>query len=103
MMSTKPVTLCYITSIMKTTLKIQNLKCEGCTTTIAKKLSALHGIHYVKVNLDTSEVTFDYDGELNLLDAKETLKIIGYPEIGTENPWSTRAKSYMSCAIGKMS
>ena len=87
---------------MKTTLTIQNLKCEGCTSTIAKKLSALHGIHYVRVNLDRSEVTFDYDGELNLLDAKETLKIIGYPEIGTENSWSTRAKSYMSCAIGKM-
>jgi len=87
---------------MKTTLKIQNLKCEGCTTTIAKKLSALHGIHYVKVNLGTSEVTFDYDGELNLLDANETLKIIGYPETGTENPWSTKARSYMSCAMGKM-
>ena len=87
---------------MKTTLTIQNLKCEGCISTIAKKLSALHGIHYVKVNLNRSEVTFDYDGELNLLDAKETLKIIGYPEIGTENSWSTRAKSYVSCAIGKM-
>jgi len=87
---------------MKTTLTIQNLKCEGCISTIAKKLSALHGIHDVKVNLDRSEVTFDYDGELNLLDAKETLKIIGYPEIGTENSWSTRAKSYVSCAVGKM-
>ena len=87
---------------MKTTLTIQNLKCEGCISTIAKKLSALHGNHDVKVNLDRSEVTFDYDGELNLLDAKETLKIIGYPEIGTENSWSTRAKSYVSCAVGKM-
>jgi copper chaperone CopZ len=87
---------------METTIIIQNLKCEGCTSTIAKKLSALHGIHDVKVNLNRSEVAFDYDGELNLLDAKETLKIIGYPEIGTENSWSTKAKSYLSCAFGKM-
>ena len=87
---------------METTIIIQNLKCECCTSTIAKKLSVLHDIHDVKVNLNRSEVAFDYDGELNLLDAKETLKIIGYPEIGTENSWSTKAKSYLSCAFGKM-
>jgi copper chaperone len=47
-------------------------------------------------------VDFDYTDESTLLNAKETLKSIGYPEDGKENSFGTKAKSYVSCAIGKM-
>jgi copper chaperone CopZ len=88
---------------MKATVIIQNLKCDGCINSIQKKLSALHGIDSVSVNLEESKVSFDYENELNLLDAKETLKIMGYPEVGQENSLGRKAKSYVSCAIGRMS
>ena len=87
---------------MKATINIQNLKCDGCGSTIAKKLNGLHGISNVSVFLEKSQVTLDCESDLNLLDAKETLKKIGYPEIGEDNSLETKAKSYVSCAMGKM-
>ena len=88
---------------MKTTIKIQNLKCGGWQNTITNKLSALTNINDVKVNVEESEVSFEYVDELALQNAKETLKINGYPEDGEANSIVTKAKSYVSCAIGKMS
>ena len=88
---------------MKATIKIQNLKCEGCQNTITKKLNELININKVEVNQEESKVSFEYVDDLALLNAKETLKIIGYPEYGEDNSIITKAKSYVSCAIGKMS
>jgi hypothetical protein len=34
---------------------------------------------------------------------KEKLKALGYPEDGAANNFGTKAKSYVSCAIGKIS
>jgi copper chaperone len=87
---------------MKTTLKIQNLKCEGCATTITTKLNSLEGVSNAKVIVEENLVDFNYTDESTLLNAKETLKNIGYPEDGKENSFGTKAKSYVSCAIGKM-
>jgi copper chaperone len=88
---------------MKTTIKIQNLKCGGCGNTITKKLKVLPNISHVKVNVDDNDVSFEYTDELALENAKETLKSIGYPEQGDDNSLGTKAKSYVSCAIGRMS
>jgi hypothetical protein len=33
---------------------------------------------------------------------KDKLKVLGYPEDGTANTLGSKAKSYVSCAIGKM-
>jgi copper chaperone len=82
---------------------VQNLKCSGCASTIENKLNHLFNIANVDIDVENSIVMFDYEDELALLDAKETLKILGYPEVGEVNSLGTRAKSYMSCAIGKMS
>jgi len=87
---------------MKTTIKIQNLKCSGCGNTITKKLKALPNISMVKVTIDANEVSFEYVDELALGNAKETLKSIGYPDVGDDNSLGTKAKSYVSCAIGRM-
>lgn len=87
---------------MKTSLKIQNLKCGGCATTITSKLNTLEGISDANVNVEENSVDFNYTEASTLLNAKETLKSIGYPEDGKENSFGTKAKSYVSCAIGKM-
>jgi copper chaperone len=87
---------------MKATLKIQNLKCGGCVATITSKLNSLEGILDTKVIVEENLIHFDYTNESTLQNAKEALKSIGYPEEGKENSLGTKAKSYVSCAVGKM-
>ena len=88
---------------MKTTLYIQNLKCGGCANTITKNIVVLGGITNVTVNVEESTVTFNYETEAQLVEVKEKLKTLGYPEDGATNSLGSKAKSYVSCAIGKMS
>ena len=88
---------------MKTTLYIQNLKCCGCANTITKNISTLDAITDVSVNVEESCVSFVYTTEEKLIEVKEKLKALGYPEDGEANSLGSKAKSYVSCAIGKMS
>ena len=55
------------------------------------------------VNVEESSVSFEYLQESNLESAKTILMQNGYPEIGIENSIATKAKSFVSCAVGKMS
>jgi copper chaperone len=87
---------------MKTTIYIQNLKCGGCAKTITNKLSEINEIEDINVLIDESAVTFNYKNESIINVVKETLKNTGYPEISDENSLLTKAKSYVSCAVGKM-
>lgn len=88
---------------MKTTLYIQNLKCGGCANTITKNIASLDAITDVSVNVEESCVSFDYPTEEKLIEVKEKLKALGYPEDGEANSLGSKAKSYVSCAIGKIS
>ena len=88
---------------METTIQIQNLKCGGCANTITKNIVVLEGITNVSVNVEESTVTFNYETEAQLVEVKEKLKTLGYPEDGATNSLGSKAKSYVSCAIGKMS
>lgn len=87
---------------MKTIVHIQNLKCGGCVSTITKKLNALDDVSEVTVEVEDNSVTFEYSDEHTLDVVKETLAEIGYPEDGERNSLTTKAKSYVSCAFGKM-
>jgi copper chaperone CopZ len=87
---------------MKTTLEIQNLKCGGCANTIITKLSDFKGIEDVQVDNDNNTVTFNYDSEDTLLATQELLTKLGYPIVGDKNAITTKAKSFVSCAIGRM-
>lgn len=88
---------------MKTTFNIQNLKCNGCAHTIKTKLSEVDGVNHVDVVVESSEVTLDYIDSESLASAKLKLKSLGYPELDDVNSIVTKAKSYVSCATGKMS
>lgn len=87
---------------MKTKLYFQNLKCGGCAHTITSKLSELKSITDITVSNEDDSVSFDYQNETDLIEVKRVLSKIGYPEIGNDNSLGTKAKSYISCAIGKM-
>ncbi|WP_347922499.1 heavy-metal-associated domain-containing protein [Pontimicrobium sp. SW4] len=87
---------------MKTTLEIQNLKCGGCANTITTRLSAIDHINNVVVNNDDNTVSFDYEEATHLTEAKVLLSKLGYPIVGENNPLTKKAKSFVSCAVGRM-
>ncbi|WP_116524381.1 heavy-metal-associated domain-containing protein [Seonamhaeicola aphaedonensis] len=87
---------------MKTTIEIQNLKCGGCANTIITKLSELEFVDNVEVDNNDNTVTFSYEKEVTLNTVKKLLAKLGYPEVGDKNALSTKAKSFVSCAIGRM-
>ena len=88
---------------METKIQIQNLKCGGCANTIIKNVSSIDAVTEVSVNVEENSVSFDYPTEEKLIEVKEKLKVLGYPEDGEANSLGSKAKSYVSCAIGKMS
>jgi copper chaperone len=90
---------------MKTKIKVDNLKCGGCASTIKKSLLQLKGITQVDVLPDEDEVLIVYENDEQLRIAKEKLLELGYPETGTTKGLEatmTNLKSYLSCAIGKV-
>lgn len=87
---------------MKTTVQIQNLKCNGCASTITKKLAGLDNIDEVSIDVENNSVSFEYDSEDTLEMVKKELHNLGYPLAGEDNKLPTKAKSYVSCAIGRM-
>ncbi len=88
---------------METTIHIQNLKCGGFANTITKGIATIDSIQNISVNVEESSVTFSYENEGILDEVKSKLKTMGYPEDGEANTLGSKAKSYVSCAIGKMS
>ena len=88
---------------MKATIIVQNLKCGGCARTITNKLSELENISEVQVFTNTSTVSFAYEDSSDALNVKDKLKDLGYPSIDSKNTLASKAKSYLSCATGKMS
>ena len=88
---------------MNTILFVQNLKCGGCANTITKNIATIEHVSNVVVTVDESSVAFDCDTTETIQLVKDKLKVLGYPEDGTANTLGSKAKSYVSCAIGKMS
>ena len=87
---------------MESSLQIQNLKCGGCAHTIVTQLSKLAGIAEVKVNNETNEVRFNYDSDPQIEMVKKKLSDLGYPVVGVSNSLPKKAKSFVSCAIGRL-
>lgn len=90
---------------METIIKVDNLKCGGCASTIKKHLTEINGIENVSVQPEASEVHIVYNSVGSLDLAKIELKHLGYPESGTTEgieKITDNLKSYVSCAIGKL-
>ena len=84
------------------TIEILNLKCGGCANTIKKGIVSIEGISDVIVDLETSKVTVDTDNESVVLSVKEKLSKMGYPETNETNTMLHKAKSFVSCASGRI-
>ena len=84
------------------TLEIQNLKCGGCANTIISRLNELDNISDVTVDNTNDSVSFAYQNEDGLQSARTLLSKLGYPVVGENNPLSKKARSFVSCAAGRM-
>jgi len=87
---------------MKTSIQIQNLKCGGCVSTIKSRISELAGVESIEIDLETATVHLEHDSHLNIEEIKAKLQKLGYPEVGQTNSFGEKAKSLVSCAIGKL-
>lgn len=92
-----------MTNLMRTSITVQNLKCGGCGNTITSKLSAIENISNLQVDVEESTVSFSYVNDADVLQIKEKLQNLGYPALEDVNSLISKAKSFMSCATGKLS
>lgn len=90
---------------MKQTFEVLNVKCGGCANTLIKGLNEEFG--EVEVNLDVHprQITLEIE-ENKMEDLKLKLRKMGYPltsdELSGFEKATTTAKSFVSCAIGRM-
>lgn len=90
---------------MKQTFEVHNVKCGGCANTLIKSLRDDFG--NVDVNLDAQPRQITLDIEDNKFESlKIKLRSLGYPltsdELSGFEKATTTAKSFVSCAIGKI-
>lgn len=89
-------------SVVYETIRVDNVKCPGCASTIEKELLLLNGVEFVKVDFEHGSVRIMFNALE--MDAREgainRLKQLGYPLEGTSTKLD-QAKSYISCALGK--
>ncbi|MEN8187666.1 MAG: heavy metal-associated domain-containing protein [Bacteroidota bacterium] len=87
---------------MATTIEIVNLKCNGCVNTVKKGVLSIEGIDEVDVDLENSKVTIPTNVDSLVEDVKAKLSKMGYPEVSEANTMIHKAKSFVSCASGRM-
>ena len=90
---------------MKQTFEVINVKCGGCASTLKTSLKEEFGEVEVNLDIEPRQITLDIkESDIPALRAK--LKKLGYPmsdeDLSTMEGYSTTAKSFISCAVGKM-
>lgn len=80
---------------------VENIKCGGCMNTITKAVLSIEGTSNVTIDLESEKISVDAPDEARSK-IVEKLHSLGYPEVGHNN-LIEKAKSYVSCAVGKMS
>ena len=87
------------------TFVVINVKCAGCASTLKEKLLEKFGEVEVNLEKEPREITLDINEE-EIAALGEALKKLGYPflteKMGFVDGTSAKAKSFVSCAIGKM-
>jgi copper chaperone CopZ len=84
---------------MKQQFEVENIKCGGCVNSIKTALLKLEGVETIEVDKDIDTIVLTGTIERDLVIKK--LNDLGYPEKG-QNTIVKKAKSYVSCAVGRM-
>ena len=92
-------------SVHQMQIHVENIKCGGCEKSIVKGLSTIEGLSDIVIDRDQQIVTVTADESLRN-DIAAKLKSMGYPEYGSVSGLDAglaNAKSFVSCAIGRVS
>lgn len=87
---------------MQQSIYIQNLKCGGCANTIKKALLKLQGIEQINIDVEDNRIDLESKSSWQQEEVESTLLRLGYPTQGSDNNLISKAKSYASCAIGRI-
>jgi copper chaperone len=87
---------------MEYVINVDNIKCGGCANSVRKGLLMNKNIKSVSIDIETGELEINAAKDLDLESVKSDLRKLGYPEKGTNNDLGTKAKSFVSCAIGRI-
>jgi len=90
---------------MSLSIHVENIKCGGCANSIKKGLMDEAGVSMVEINVESGMVSIDGENLDRDAIAAHLLKM-GYPESGSVEgikAATAKAKSFVSCAIGKVS
>jgi copper chaperone len=86
--------------------EVDNIKCEGCATTVKNGLRAQFGEVEVDLSCTPRIVRVSVEEEADVEALRSTLRKMGYPltsdELGMLEHASAKAKSFFSCAVGKI-
>ena len=100
-MSVKGVSM----SVNQIQVRVENIKCGGCEKSIIKGLTSIEGLSNIVVDRDQQLVSVTADASLRVALVLK-LKSMGYPEHGSVSGLDAglaNAKSFVSCAIGRVS
>lgn len=90
---------------MKQTFEVLNVKCGGCANTLTTKLFKEFGVVEVNLEVEPRMITLDIE-ESSIPALRKQLIKLGYPmsdeDLSKLEGFTTTAKSFVSCAVGKM-
>lgn len=85
-------------------ITVENIKCGGCAGTITKKLNIEFNTDSTKVNVEQGMIDINVE-DIKRNEVTKILLNLGYPETDSIHGFGSvkaKAKSFVSCAIGKM-
>ncbi len=85
-------------------INVENIKCGGCAATIRGKLEAMDGVDKIDVDIEAGVVSVAGSEDTRESVTARLLQL-GYPESGTAEGIAAakaKAKSFVSCAVGRM-
>lgn len=87
---------------MKFQGELLNVKGGGCVNSITKSVSEIKGVSDVYVDLENATIEFEATNDSVIEQVKHKLESLGFPMNEEHNSIFKKAKSYVSCAIGRM-
>lgn len=90
---------------MELQFEVENLKCGGCAHTIERALRADERVTHVAVDLSNHRVAVQASADVRL-ELAALLARLGYPQKGSVEGLRSAAavaKSFVSCAVGRLS
>jgi len=85
-------------------VEVENIKCGGCENSIVKGINSVAKVANLVIDREKQLVSFTGEEAIKQT-VIDKLRSMGYPEKGTVTGLEaglTNAKSFVSCAIGRM-